>query len=116
MVGAIRKQLTCPACGVIVADARYQPWLGRLVLTSVEGYELLPLRIGVLLRLVQQELASATSDRERTEAEDRLAFLERNMTELVFDLKCQNGHRILRSMPDIAHAMRHTHGAWVSLG
>ena len=115
MAQAIRKQLTCPACGAIIAEAAYQGWRGKLVLTSIAGYQEQPLGIGVLLRITENELSTATTALERAEAEDRMSFLRRNIGDLVYDLKCQNGHRILRTMPQIVHAIRAAQGAWVSL-
>jgi hypothetical protein len=33
----------------------------------------------------------------------------------VFELRCRNGHRTLRTMPQIVRAMRSSPGAWVDL-
>ena len=38
------------------------------------------------------------------------------MSELAYDLRCRNGHRVLRTVPQIVRAMRGSPGAWVSLG
>ena len=49
-------------------------------------------------------------------AVDRLAFLKGNVEEMVFDIACRNGHSILRTMPEIARAIRSTPGPLVDLG
>jgi hypothetical protein len=101
----IEKQLTCPECQVVVADATYTRWPGNLVLVSPDGVRLLPESVGLLLR------------RARAEGDEtRVAFLERHLEELVFDLRCRNGHRTLRTMPQLARAIRTAGGRWVDLG
>ena len=111
----IRKELTCPACGLIVATAVYRRWPGTLTLTSFDGRPQAPMGSGLQRRLAEQELGSASPGAQRSEAEARLAFLDRNLGELTFDLSCRTGHRTLRTMPQIVRAVRRTPGAWVSL-
>ncbi len=42
----ISKQLICPVCGVVVADATYTRWPGDLELVSPEGTSLMPESVG----------------------------------------------------------------------
>jgi hypothetical protein len=100
----IRKQLLCPVCGVVLADATYTRWPGGLVLDSPDGVRLQPESVGLQLRR-----ARAEGD------EERVAFLERHLEELVFDLRCRNGHRTVRTMPQLAGAIRTAGGTWVEL-
>ena len=120
MLSTLRKSLICPACGVVVAEALLKPWprrlLQNLVLTSPEGHHIQPMGVDLQLRLAEQALADAASARERDEAESRLAYLRRNVAESIYDLRCRNGHRILRTMPEIVRAVRRSPGSWVSLG
>ena len=114
MLRGVSKQLTCPGCGDVVADAVYWPWSGRLTLTSTEGYQITPARWAVQLRLVEQDLASvAVGDREKAQA--RLDFVKRNIGELIYDIPCRRGHSTLRTGPQITRALRRTPGRWVSL-
>jgi hypothetical protein len=115
----LRRSLTCPACGVIVAEAVRWGWprslLQNVTVTAPEGYVVQPIGVDVQLRLAKQEVANAASARERDDAQTRLAYLRRNAAELVYHLRCRNGHRTLRTMPDIVRAMRKSSGSWVSL-
>ena len=111
----ITKLLTCPGCGVIVATAVYQRWPGDLVLTSLEGHRLHPMGGALQVRIAEQEAVEASSSTDREQARARLDFLERHLGELIYDLRCRNGHRIVRTMPQIVDAMRRTAGDWVSL-
>ena len=114
--GRVRKQLTCPACGTVMADAVLVPWLGRLELTSSEGHPLQPAGVGWQIRATEHQLARAATLAESELARARLEFLRRNVAELVYDLRCRNGHSTLRTMPQLVRAIRHAPGQWVSLG
>ncbi|MDQ2879781.1 MAG: hypothetical protein M3Y48_00560 [Actinomycetota bacterium] len=107
------KQLTCPGCGDVVADAVYWPWRGSLTITSTEGYQITPARWAVQLRLVEQDVASVSDDRE--EAQTRLDSVRRNIGELIYDIRCRRGHSTLRTGPQITRALRRTPGRWVGL-
>jgi hypothetical protein len=111
----LRSARSCPACGLIVASAVYRRWPGTLTLTASDGRSLAPMSSGLLRRLAEQELVSAAPGARRSEAEARLAFLDRNLGELTFDLACPLGHRTLRTMPQVVRAVRRAPGAWVSL-
>ena len=111
----ITKKLTCPACAAIVADATYQRWPSALVLVSVEGHLLQPMGVALQIRLAEQEVATGLSSPEQDAAEARLAYLRRHASELVYDLRCRNGHRVLRTMPQIVHLVRSAPGSWVTL-
>ena len=97
------KQLVCPACGVVVADVRYRAWPVVFTLVSPEGAQLQPVSGGVLLRAVRAEAGG----------DDRAAFVQRHLGELMFDLRCRNGHAILRTMPQLVRAVRRAQGRWV---
>jgi hypothetical protein len=112
----VRKLLTCPGCGVVVAEAVLVAWLGKLELTSTEGRLLQPTAVWLQVGSAQQQLAAATSVAESLQAQSRLDFLRRNAGELVYDLTCRNGHSTLRTMPQLVRALRRTPGQWVSLG
>ena len=116
----LEKSLLCPACGVILAEALVPRWPASLVeslrVTTPEGQRLQPLGVGAQVRMAQQQAAEAASDRERAEALARVRHLKRNVSELVYDLRCRNGHRLLRTVPQIIRAMRGSRGAWVTLG
>jgi hypothetical protein len=96
----IEKQLTCPACGDIIADAVYRPFPGDLVLTAPAGHRLQPTGGAILLRQVAGD-------------PDRSAYVRRNLGELIFDLRCRRGHSTLATMPSLARAIRNTPGRWV---
>ena len=116
----LEKSLLCPACGVIMADAMVPRWPGSLleslIVTTPEGHRLEPMGVGVQVRIAQQEMAEAASARERDEAEAHVKYLKRNVSELVYDLRCRNDHRLRRTVPQIVRAMRGSSGAWVRLG
>jgi hypothetical protein len=101
----VDKQLVCPACGVVVADARYRPWPGTLTLVAPDGALLQPDSGAVLLRRVRAEPAGG----------DRRDFVERHLGELMYDLRCRNGHAILRTMPQLVRAVRRAGGRWADL-
>jgi RNA polymerase subunit RPABC4/transcription elongation factor Spt4 len=109
----ISKQLTCPACGDIIAAAVYTRWLGNLVLTSTEGSRIQPEGGAVQVRRAQHDL-SAGSPADRAAVQDRLDFLNDHLSELIYDLRCRRGHSTLRTAPQIVRAMRRTPGDWVA--
>ncbi len=67
-----------------------------------------------LVRRAQQGLDSP-EEPVRATAEERIAFLRRHLEELVCELHCRRGHTVLRTVPQIARAMRSARRAWVSL-
>lgn len=107
------KQLTCPDCGDIVADAEYRAFPSTLRLRGTDGALLQPTGGAVLVRLAQRQLADP-GDPGHAQAEARLAFLRENLGELMYDLRCRRGHVTLATMPGIVRAMRRTPGRWVS--
>ena len=109
----VSKQLTCPRCGDVVANAVYQRWTGRLTITSIEGHQITPGDWAVQLQLVQQDMASASVG-DLEEAQARLDFVRRNIGELIYDIRCRRGHSTLRTGPQIARVLRRTSGRWVS--
>jgi hypothetical protein len=108
----VRKQLTCPGCGDVVADAVYRPWTGRLTIVSTEGRPITPGSWAIQMRLVEQELAAAENV---DQARARLYFLKSHLGELIYDIRCRRGHATLRTGPQIIRAVRRTPGRWVSL-
>jgi hypothetical protein len=109
----LTKQLTCPRCGDVVADAEYRPFPSSLRLHGTDGALLQPTSGAVLVRLTQRQVAD-TDDPGHADAEDRFEFLRRNLGELMYDLRCPRGHGTLATVPGIVRAMRHTPGRWVA--
>lgn len=115
MLRLVRKQPTCPSCGIVVADATYRPWPGNLTLTATDGSEILPSRGALPHRRAEQAVsAAAAADIEQAQA--RLEFVTQHIIELIYEIHCSCGHAILRTAPQLTRAMRHTRGRWVSLG
>ena len=44
-----------------------------------------------------------------------MAFVRRHLGELMYDLRCRNGHSTLRTTPQLVRAVRHAQGRWVDL-
>ena len=110
---SISKKLTCPTCGVVIADGTYQRWPGNLILVSPEGVRLQPESVAVQLRRAQAE-RSGSSPGGTNELDDaRVDFLRRHLGELVYDLRCRNGHSTVRTMPQLVRAIQSAHGQWV---
>jgi hypothetical protein len=99
----IEKQLTCPACGDIIADAVYRRLSGNLALTAPDGRSLHPTGGSVLMRQLEQW----------DDAGDRVHYVQRHLEEMIFDLRCRRGHSTLAPMPRLARAIRTTPGRWV---
>ena len=110
----VSKQLTCPRCDDVVADAVYRPWAGRLTIISTEGQLITPDRWAVQMRLAEQALAAAAAEGVAP-AQARLDFLKGHIGELIYDIRCRRGHSTLRTGPQIIRALRRTPGRWVSL-
>jgi hypothetical protein len=113
MFQPIVKKLVCPACGDVIADARYRRWPGNLTLTDVRGHRVNPVAAGVL-RIVEREEADADA-RTRATAQARRELVEDHLAELIYDLRCPRGHSTLRAAPDITRAMTRAKGDWVQL-
>lgn len=112
----LTKQLTCPQCDDVVADAVYRPWAARLTVISTEGQLITPSRWAIQIRLAEQDLAAATAAAEGVApAQARLDFLKGHIGELIYDIRCRRGHSTLRTAPQIIRALRRTPGRWVSL-
>ena len=108
---AVRKQLICPQCGTVMAEVAYRSFPPRLRVISLEGIEVPPESVALQLQRAKAAAGNATGGPAR----DRVTFLERNLSELVFDLRCRNGHSTLRTMPQVARAVRRAGGQWVEL-
>jgi len=87
----VRKQLLCPRCDDVV----YVPWIGSLIITSVESCQVTPSGWALQLRWVEQDLALASMD-DRAEAQARCDFVSRNVGEVIYDIRCRRGHSTLR--------------------
>jgi hypothetical protein len=111
----ITKQVTCPGCDDVLAEARYTRYPPNLVLTSPDGELIQPENVGNQLRRAQERVATAASDVARAEAAAQAEKLEKLLGELVYDLRCRRGHVTIRSMPQVIAAMRRAGGAWVRL-
>ena len=103
---SISKTLICPVCAVVIAEATYKPWSASLVLVSPDGVRVQPEGVAAQLRRAQ---AQPHPD------DARVAFLRRHLDELVYDLRCRNGHSTLRTMPQLVRAIRNAQGQWVDL-
>jgi hypothetical protein len=110
----VSKQLTCPRCDDVVADAVYRPWAGRLGVTSTEGDPITPSDWAAQMRLAEQDLAAAAPE-DVDQAQQRLDFLNGHIGELIYDIRCRRGHSTLRTGPQIIRALRRAPGRWVSL-
>jgi hypothetical protein len=109
---SISKEVTCPACGDVVASAEYRRWPGWLELTSPRGERIAPTRGGVEVRLATQALADAgPADRARTE--ERLRYARAHVEELFCDLRCGRGHVTVVTVPHLVARLRRTPGRWV---
>jgi hypothetical protein len=112
----VDKQLTCPRCGNVVADASYRPLSGTLTVTAVEGTVVLPAGAAVQLGIAERSLAGATTTADREEAQARLDFVRRNVGEVIYEMRCQRGHVTMRTAPQITRAVRRAGGRWAALG
>ena len=112
----VTKKLLCPRCGDVLADADYRPVAGSLALSAPGGYQLTPQMGAIHIQRAEQELASASSTADASEARTRLEFIRRNAGELLYDLPCHQGHYTLATAPQITRALRRAKGDWVSLG
>jgi hypothetical protein len=109
------KQLMCPACDDILAEATYTRFPPNLVVTAPDGMLIQPENVGNQLRRARERAIAATSDVARAEAQAQGDRLEKLLGELVYDLRCRNGHTTIRSMPQVIAAMRRAGGAWARL-
>jgi hypothetical protein len=107
MAWTVTKQLICPRCDTVMAEASHRRFPPRLQVRSLDGTEQPPESVALQLLRAKAEAEGADHD--------RVAFLEDNLEEMVFDLRCRNGHSILRTMPQLASAVRGAPGQWVDL-
>jgi hypothetical protein len=113
-VKRVEKLLTCPY-GDAIGEAVYRPLAGLLLIVAPDGTELVPEQGGVHLNRAEQELAAAPGSAERDAAQARLDFLRRQVGELIYDLPCLRGHRVLATAPQIIRAIRRAMGKWAQL-
>jgi hypothetical protein len=112
---AVTKQLTCAQCGDVVADAAYRHWGAMLRVVPVEGARVRATSGAVQLQLAKERLASAAPGAAADEARMALARVERDLGEAMYEIECRQGHRALRTAPQIRAALRRAKGRWVSL-
>ncbi len=112
----VTKKLLCPRCGDVLADADYRPLARSLTLTAPAGQQLTPEIGAIHLRRAEQELTSASDTSGADAARTRLAFVQRHVGELMYDLPCHCGHYTLATAPQITKALRRAKGDWASLG
>jgi hypothetical protein len=108
------KQLTCPRCGDIMAQAVYRRFPPSLRIETPDGVLLQPGSGAVLLRMAERRIAEA-APADRAEAENARDFVRRHLGELMYDLRCRRGHSTVQTMPAIVRAMHRTPGSWIPL-
>lgn len=111
----MRKLLICPYCGGVIGDVVLHPLAGWLRITAPDGRELTPERGEIHRRRAEQEIAAATSAADAEAAQARLEFVGRHIGELMYDLPCVRGHRVLATAPQITRAVRRAKGEWARL-
>jgi hypothetical protein len=114
VAGRLVKQLTCPRCGDIVAQAAYRRFPPSLRIETPDGALLQPSSGAVLLRTAERRMAEA-APADRAEAENARDFVRRHLGELMYDLRCRRGHGTVQTMPAIVRAMHRTPGSWVPI-
>ncbi|GJF06234.1 hypothetical protein [Pseudonocardia sp. D17] len=97
----IRRQLLCPVCGTLLADAAYRRLPPNLTLRAADGTIMQPTSAAVLLAQLQPGARSE---------DPRARYVEQNLGELVYELRCVAGHQMLRTMPEIVRRIRTARG------
>ncbi|MEU8661817.1 hypothetical protein [Actinoplanes philippinensis] len=108
----VRRRLLCPACGDVIGDAAYRRWPGSLVIRAAAGHDITPIAAGLMRRMVEREVAEASSPAAREAGTARSRYVTDNITDLIYDLRCPRGHSTLRSAPSIIRSMTAAHGEW----
>ncbi|AEV86577.1 hypothetical protein ACWT_5560 [Actinoplanes sp. SE50] len=105
----VRKQLLCPACGDVLADALHRRFPAQLMLRAPAGWEIMPRRSAA----VERELLAGDlpGDPDRATLQ---AMLLRHHADLIYTLTCPRGHVTYRAAPDLVRALRTTPGNWVT--
>lgn len=111
----VEKQLVCLRCGEVIGDALFRPLAWTLRITAPDGGELAPQLGAIHVRLAEQQIAAASSPGAEAEATARLAFIKRNIGELMYSLPCPRGHNTMATAPQITRALRHSQGRQVRL-
>ena len=111
----VKKELMCAHCDALIGTATYRPLVSwRLTITSYDGAQITPVSGSVQLRIAEQQLVGAAPG-EQAHARWRVDFVNRNLPEVIYDLRCPRGHYTLVTEPQIARAMRRHAGEWVPL-
>ncbi|MEV0903208.1 hypothetical protein [Actinoplanes sp. NPDC049802] len=111
----VERRLLCPACGDVLGDATYRRWPGSLTIRAPIGYTINPMAAGIMRRVVERELAEAATEPARELARVRLQYVVDNITDPIYDLRCEHGHSALRTTPSIIRAMTAAQGEWATL-
>jgi hypothetical protein len=114
MLRSLTKLLLCPVCAAAVGDASYRRWTGQLLVTAPDGARIVPTRGLVAVEQAERDLANASADHTE-EARRRLELVSANRWDLWFRLRCQNGHTVTLTGPDLLRVMRRARGAWAQL-
>ncbi|WP_189332652.1 hypothetical protein [Actinoplanes ianthinogenes] len=107
----VRKQLLCPACGDLVAEAIHRRFPAMLTVRAPAGYEVMPRRSAAL----ERELLAGELPGDPDQATLRQMLL-RYHADLIYELTCPRGHVTYRAAPVVVQAVRNSPGAWVQLG
>jgi hypothetical protein len=106
----VRKQLLCPACGDIIAEATHRRFPAVLTVRAPAGYEVMPQRSAA----VERELDNGRLPGDPDEAALREMLL-RFHADLIYELTCPRGHVTYRAAPAVVRAIRTAPGAWAHL-
>ncbi|WP_436529057.1 hypothetical protein [Actinoplanes sp. HUAS TT8] len=106
----VRKQLLCPACGDVVAEAIHRRLPAMLTVLATAGYEVMPRRSAAVERDLGEGLLAGVPDEESLRE-----MLQHYHADLIYELMCARGHVTYRPAPVVVDALRTTPGAWVSL-
>ncbi|MFI1995543.1 hypothetical protein [Actinoplanes sp. NPDC020271] len=106
----VRKQLLCPACGDVMAEAIHRRFPAMLTVLATAGYEVMPRRSGAVERdLLEGTLAGVPDEQTLRD------MLLRYHADLIYELMCPRGHVTYRAAPAVVDALRDTPGTWVTL-
>lgn len=105
----VRKQLLCPACGDVMAEAIHRRFPAMLTVLATAGYEVMPRRSAAVERdLAEGALAGVPDERELRD------MLLRYHADLIYELMCARGHVTYRAAPAVVDAVRTTPGSSIN--
>ncbi|GAA4588118.1 hypothetical protein GCM10023107_08280 [Actinoplanes octamycinicus] len=106
----MRKQLLCPACGDIIAEAVHRRFPATLTVRAPAGYEVMPRRSAA----VERELLAGELPGD-PDPDTLREMLLRHHADLIYELTCPRGHVTYRAAPAVVRAVRAAPGAWAQL-